>query len=250
MSALSTKNIFKAFDGIKAVNDLSLSFEKGKITSLIGPNGSGKSTVVNLLTGVKQIDEGKVMVGNTTIGHVLKTYRAAKYGIARTFQNIRVFEQMSVLDNILVALTERSLWRALFESHNELHLEKAEKILKRVELFEKKTAMANELSYGQRKLLEIARIMAMSERVENEADVLFFDEPFAGLFPEMMKLVSEILKELRAAGKAVVLIEHNMQIIRELSDFIYVIDAGKHLFQGKPEEVLENKEVIEAYLGY
>ena len=242
MPILETKNLRKHFDGVHAVDGLSLSFEKGKITSIIGPNGSGKSTLINLLTGMFPWSGGAVLVSGAKLSKIV-SHRVLAYGITRTFQDVRLFEQMPVLDNVLVVLTERNVLGSLFERHGDFHLKKAEEVLKRVGLWEKRRELAVNLSYGQRKLLEIARVLAM------DADIIFFDEPFAGLFPEMLKLVSEIMKELRDQGKTQILIEHNMDLIRELSDHVVVMDAGKLLAEGKPEEVLKNRSVVEAYLG-
>lgn len=249
MPTLSTKNLIKHFDGVYAVNKLSISFEAGKITSLIGPNGSGKSTLINVLTGIHKIDGGQIIISESTSLTKISPHEIPFYGMTRTFQDVKLFEQMPVLDNILVVLTERSIWKALFEKHTALHLTKAEEVLKKVGLWEKRNELAKNLSYGQRKLLEIARILAMIESGSGDIEILFFDEPFAGLFPEMVKVVVSVLKELRAHGKAVILVEHNMDLIRELSDHIYVLDSGELLAQGKPEEVLARKDVIEAYLG-
>jgi len=242
MPILETKNLRKHFDGVHAVDGLSLSFEKGKITSIIGPNGSGKSTLINLLTGMFPWSGGAVLVSGAKLSKIV-SHRVLAYGITRTFQDVRLFEQMPVLDNVLVVLTERNVLGSLFERHGDFHLKKAEEVLKRVGLWEKRRELAVNLSYGQRKLLEIARVLAM------DADIIFFDEPFAGLFPEMLKLVSEIMKELRDQGKTQILIEHNMDLIRELSNHVVVMDAGKLLAEGKPEEVLKNRAVVEAYLG-
>jgi ABC-type branched-subunit amino acid transport system ATPase component len=156
---------------------------------------------------------------------------------------VRLFEQMTVLDNILVVLTERPVARAFFEKHGEYHLGRAHDMLKRVGLWEKRGALARNLSYGQRKLLEIARALSMN------AQLYLFDEPFAGLFKEMVKTVVAVMKQLREEGKTVLLIEHNMELIRELSDWVIVMDSGKLLAEGKPTEVFSRKEVIEAYLG-
>lgn len=243
MSILEIKNIYKHFDGIKAVDHLSVSFLPGKITGLIGPNGSGKSTLINLLTGFVPYDSGIILIGETTKLSNIKPYEIATFDITRTFQDIKLFEQVSVLDNVLVVLTERSVWSALFETHKDYHVEKAKEVLEQVGLWEKRGELAVNLSYGQRKLLEIARAMAM------EAKIYFFDEPFAGLFPEMIKVVTRVMRELRDKGNTVVLVEHNMELIRQLSDYCVVIDAGKLLAEGKPEEVLSRKDVIEAYLG-
>ena len=240
---LQTQHLYKHFDGVKAVDHLSISFEKGKITGVIGPNGSGKSTLINLLTGFIPFDSGEVIIAHTHHFTKVKCSDVAGYGLTRTFQDVRLFEQMPVLDNVLVVLTERSVFGALFEKHGKFHLAKAEEVLTRVGLFEKRHALARNLSYGQRKLLEIARVLAMNP------EVIFFDEPFAGLFPEMRKVVVSVMQELKQQGKTQILVEHNMELIRELSDHCVVLDSGELLAEGKPSEVLAQREVIEAYLG-
>ena len=249
MSTLSTKNITKSFDGVCAVDKLSISFELGEITGIIGPNGSGKSTLINLLTGMISMDSGEVIIAGAQRLQKIKAHEVPVFGMTRTFQDVKLFEQMSVLDNILVVLTERSVWKSLFEKHGPFHLEKAEEVLRKVGLWEKRNELAKNLSYGQRKLLEISRVLAMIHSGVGDINVIFLDEPFAGLFPEMIKIVTKIMKELRNQGKAIVLVEHNIDLIRELSDHIYVLDSGELLEEGKPTEVLARKDVIEAYLG-
>jgi len=243
MKILETKNLTKRFDGVHAVDRLSISVEKGRITGIIGPNGSGKTTLVNLLSGMLPMDSGEIIVGETEKFTRILPHQVYFYGITRTFQNVRLFEQMTVLDNILVVLTERNVFSSLFEKHTEYHRKIAEEVLRKVGLWEKRNQLAVNLSYGQRKLLEIARTLAM------KADIYLFDEPFAGLFPEMRKIVTAIIQELKQENKTVILIEHDMGLIRELCDYIFVMDEGKLLAEGKPESVLEKKEVIEAYLG-
>lgn len=243
MTILETKNITKNFGGIHAVNDLSIGVEEGKVTGIIGPNGSGKTTLINLLSGMLQIDQGFIVISGSVKVKKVKSYMIADYGITRTFQDVRLFNQMTALDNILVVLTERNFWSALLEQHKDYHIDRAKDILKELDLWDKRGELAINLSYGQRKLLEIGRALAM------KSDVYLLDEPFAGLFPEMRKIVSGIIKKLRDENKAVVLIEHNMDIIRELSDYVFVMDEGKLLAEGDPNEVLDKKEVIEAYLG-
>ena len=242
MTILETKNLIKAFEGVRAVDDLSLAVNKGQIISIIGPNGSGKSTLVNVLSGMLAIDGGVVLVGGNKLEKIIP-YEVPGLGLTRTFQEVRLFEQMTVLDNIVVVLTERDVFESLFEQHTGEHLKKAESVLKVVGLLEKKDALARNLSYGQRKLLEVARVLAM------DSDVILLDEPFAGLFKEMIKVVVGIIKEMKSEGKTIILIEHNMDLIRELSDYVFVMDSGQLLAEGKPEEVLAKPEVIEAYLG-
>ncbi len=243
MSSLRIKNLHKHFGGVKAIDGVSFEIEKGSLVSLIGPNGSGKSTLVNLLTGVHAPTSGTLTVsGKAALSRVIP-FHLPDLGVTRTFQEVRVFEQMTVLDNVLVVLAPRSVLKALFHSRASLDQAKAEQVLKRVGLWEKRDALASKLSYGQRKLLEIARALLMN------ADVYLFDEPFAGLFPEMIKVIVGIIKELHAAGKTILLIEHNMALIRELSERVIVFDAGAVLADGAPDDVLARREVIEAYLG-
>jgi len=243
MAILKVTHFKKAFGGVKAVDDLSFEIEAGKITGLIGPNGSGKSTMINLLTGVISKDSGVLIISDDVTIQKIRPHDMYEYRMTRTFQNVRLFEQMSVLDNILVVLTKRNIWSALFETKTELYDDRAHDILKSVDLYDKRNEQAGNLSYGQRKLLEIGRAIAMN------ADVVLFDEPYAGLFPEMVKKVSKIITEMKAQGKAVVLIEHNMEIIRELCDYVVIMDAGKLLAMGEPEDVLSRNDVIKAYLG-
>jgi len=253
MNILETRKIAKHFDGVCAVDSLSIGFEKGKITGLIGPNGSGKSTLINLLTGVIQIGGGVFVVGNSKEIKRLLPHEIADYGITRTFQDVRLFEQMPVLDNILVVLTKRNVFSSLFDGyknlHKKFHLSRAEEVLTKVGLWEKRNELAKNLSYGQRKLLEIGRVLAMQSGFGDDSDIFFFDEPFAGLFPEMRKIVISVIQDLKQKGKTVILVEHNMDIIRELCDHIIVLDSGKLLAQGLPNEVLSRREVMDAYLG-
>lgn len=250
MNILETKKLDKHFGGVAAVNRLSISIERGKITGIVGPNGSGKTTLVNVLSGFFPITAGTVVIDGVELKKIGAS-NVSSYGITRTFQEVRLFNQMPVLDNILITLTERNVVGALFEKHNAFHLARAEELLKKVNLWEKRHEMAGNLSYGQRKLLEIARALAMTRSTGSgqACEVLLFDEPFAGLFPEMVKIVVAVLKELRTEGKTSVLIEHNMDLIRELSDHVIVMDGGELLAEGKPNEVLAEKKVIEAYLG-
>ena len=241
--AFQTKNLSKHFDGVKAVDGLSVDIEKGKITGIVGPNGSGKTTLINMLSGMIGIDDGMVVLNDALKLSKIKSYDIFAYGITRTFQDVRLFNQMTVLDNMLVVLTERNVFGSLFEKHNKYHLSKARDALEKVNLWEKRNELAVNLSYGQRKLLEIARA------ISTQAEIYLLDEPFAGLFPEIIKTISDIIRNLRQEGKTVILIEHNMELIRELCDYAIVMNSGKLLAQGKPGRSFKEKEVIEAYLG-
>ena len=166
-----------------------------------------------------------------------------KFGITRTFQDIKLFEQMTVLDNLLVVFSKKAVFDSFFQRQDKAAVELAEKTLTRVGLIDKKNDLAITLSYGQRKLLEISRAIVAN------GNIYLFDEPFAGLFPGMVDVVSSVIKELRDEGNIVILIEHNMNLIREMSDFVFVLNAGKLLAKGSPKSVLEDARVIESYLG-
>ena len=241
--ALETKAISKSFGAVRAVDELSISIFREWITCIVGPNGSGKSTLINLLSGMLPIDEGIVVIDTVGI-RVLKAHETPDHGITRTFQEVRLFDQISVWDNIMVGLTERRLFPSLLERTNPRHLEKAEQILRSVGMWEKRDAMAGDLSYGQRKLLEIGRVMAL------DVNIYLFDEPFAGLFPRMLERVKAILKEMRQQKRTVIFVSHNMDIVRELSDHIFVLDSGSLLAVGEVDEVLGRSTVIDAYLGH
>ena len=239
---IEISNLTKRFDGVTALNDLSLTLEEGKITGIVGPNGSGKTTLINLLSGFLPSDGGYVKFGRRKIRKI-RPHKVMSYGLTRTFQDVRLFNQMNVLDNILVVLTERDVYCSIRECHGPEHLDKTEEILREIGLWDKRDELAVNLSYGQRKLVEIGRALAM------DTSVMLFDEPFAGLFPGMEKKVMAILKKLRNEGRTLLLIEHDMDLIREMADYIFVLDSGELLAEGLPNEVLKDKRVIEAYLG-
>ncbi len=239
---LRTKEISKHFGAVKAVDRLSMSIFREWITCIVGPNGSGKSTLVNLLSGILPIDEGIVVIDGVGM-KVVRAHETPAHGITRTFQEVRLFDQISVWDNIMVVLTARGVFRALLQRGQPDREERAEDILKKVGMWEKRDSLAMDLSYGQRKLLEIGRAMAL------DVNIYLFDEPFAGLFPQMLERVKAILKDMREHGKTIIFVSHNMDIVRELSDHLFVLDAGALLGVGDVEEVLSRPEVIDAYLG-
>lgn len=241
--ALETKAISKSFGAVRAVDRLSISIFSEWITCIVGPNGSGKSTLINLLSGMLPIDEGIVIIDTVGI-RVLRAHETPDHGITRTFQEVRLFDQISVWDNIMVGLTERRLFPSLLERTKPRHEAKAEAILRSVGMWEKRDAMAGDLSYGQRKLLEIGRVMAL------DVKIYLFDEPFAGLFPRMLERVKAILKEMRQQKRTIIFVSHNMDIVRELSDHIFVLDSGALLAVGEVDEVLGRSDVIDAYLGH
>ena len=240
--ALETEEISKLFGAVRAVDELSISIPRKGMTSIVGPNGSGKSTLVNLLSGTLPLDGGLVIIDGTGL-RVVHAHETPAHGLTRTFQEVRLFDQISVLDNIIVVLTSRGVFPSLFERTKSEHREKARTILENVGMWDKRDSLAMELSYGQRKLLEIGRAMAMDVRT------YLFDEPFAGLFPQMLERVKDIMKLMREEGYTIIFISHNMDIVRELTDHLIVLDSGRLLTQGEVEEVLSSDEVIQAYLG-
>ena len=240
--AIQTVDISKLFAGVRAVDELSLSIPKEGMTSIIGPNGSGKSTLVNLLSGVLPLDGGMVIIDGVGL-RVVKAYENPEHSLTRTFQEVRLFEQITVWDNIMVVLTARGMLTAMLERVRPAHRQKAQEILETVGLWDKRREMAMNLSYGQRKLLEIGRAMALN------VQTYLFDEPFAGLFPRMLERVLSIMKVMRDDGYTIIFVSHNMDIVREMSDHLIVLDSGKLLIEGEVEDVLTREEVIEAYLG-
>ena len=240
--ALETEKISKHFAAVKAVDQLSISVLRGKIPSIVGPNGSGKSTLVNLLSGILPLDGGIVIIEGARFS-VVRAHETPGHGITRTFQEVRLFDQITVWDNIMVVLTQRSLFPAILERTKRSHTERAREILETVGMWEKRRSLAMDLSYGQRKLLEIGRAMAIN------VSIYLFDEPYAGLFPQMVERVKVIMKQMRDNGGTLIFISHNMAIVREISDYIIVMDSGQLLTEGEVSEALGRQEVIDAYLG-
>ena len=174
---------------------------------------------------------------------VVRASDAPGHGITRSFQEVRLFDQITVWDNIMVVLTQRRLLPSMIERTRSDYREKTREILQAVGMWEKRDSLAMDLSYGQRKLMEIGRAMAM------EVHTYLFDEPFAGLFPQMLERVKDIMKDMRDEGNALIFISHNMDIVREMADHIIVLDGGKLLMHGEVNDVLNREEVISAYLG-
>ena len=239
---LETSEISKHFGAVRAVDQLSISIPRTGMTSIVGPNGSGKSTLVNLLSGTLPLDGGIVIIDGVGL-RVVRAHETPEHGITRTFQEVRLFDQISVWDNIMVVLTERRPFRALMERGKPGYREKTQRILENVGMSEKRDSLAMDLSYGQRKLLEVGRAMAL------EVNTYLFDEPFAGLFPQMLERVKDIMRLMRDEGRSIIFVSHNMDIVRELTDHLIVLDSGRLLTEGEVEDVLSSEVVIEAYLG-
>ncbi|MCL1786263.1 MAG: ATP-binding cassette domain-containing protein [Alphaproteobacteria bacterium] len=242
MDAIKVNHLTKTFGGIKAVDGLSIAIPLGAATGIIGPNGSGKTTLMNLFTGILVPDCGEIIIGGKSFARIEPTtLRALK--IARTFQDGRLVGQMSATDNLLLAIAKTGIIGGLKEIGGAKYARRVDSVLKKIHLSEYRNAPAESLSYGQRKLLELGRAMIQ------DADIYLLDEPFTGLFPAVVEQVAGLLSELRARGKTIVIIEHNIELVRRLCDNIIVMDHGQLLAAGRPAAVLKNKKVQEAYLG-
>jgi len=244
---LRLENITKSFDGLKAIDSLNLKIEAGKVSSIIGPNGAGKTTLFNLICGYLYPDKGRIIYKDRDIT-MLNPWERATLGIGRLFQDIRVFKKLTLLENLMVTFNDGSEnpFMAIFGRRNgkeKNKIQTAIKCLEFVGLIDMKDRLAENLSWGQQKLLSLARLLC------GNFDLLLIDEPVSGINPDMVYVVLEKIRELKGLGKTIIVVEHDMEAVEAISDYIYFMDSGKIIVSGIPEEVLNNPEVIVTYTG-
>jgi len=251
VALLEVQRVSVSFEGIRALREVSFSVEAGQLFSLVGPNGAGKTTVFNVLSRICRQHSGAVRFDGRDISH-LGPHRVARAGIARTFQNLELFPGLSALDNILVGChlsVRSSLWESVLWTRSAARAEaeardRAERVIEFLELEAHRKVLVADLPYGVRKRIEIGRALALEPRL------LLLDEPAAGLNAEEMEELAFWLQEIRYQKQmTLLLVEHDMHFVMDLSDRVAVLDHGELIFEGRPEEVQSNERVIGAYLG-
>ncbi len=249
---LEVRNLRKTFGGLTAVNDVSLTVGAGEVVSVIGPNGAGKTTLFNCLTKFEIPEEGHVTLEGRDITH-LPTHAINEAGIARTFQQIRLFLNLTIMENVLIGMharTRTDLLGALLRPRWVIEEERAaeERVKEIVARFQNRLLprldqKASVLSYANRRRLEIARALASDPRL------LLLDEPAAGMNPHETQLVTDLIGQLRSEGYTIILIEHDMRVVMTISDRVVVMDHGAKIAEGTPREIQRNAQVLEAYMG-
>jgi len=249
-AALRCEGITKAFQGVHAVNGAAFDVPAEQITALIGPNGAGKTTLVNILSGAMTSDSGREFIGETEVTN-WPSYKIARLGLFRTFQLSRELGRLTVLENLLVAPAEQAgdslvnvLFRpALIRRQERAHAERALDVLDVYGLYRHRDTLARELSGGQKKLLEIARAVMASPTI------LLLDEPMAGVNPALIDLIGGYIVDLKERGVTVLMVEHNLNVVEQICDYVIVLAEGRTLATGRLSELRENTEVVKAYLG-
>jgi neutral amino acid transport system ATP-binding protein len=247
---IEVNNLKKSFGGLKAVDVESLVINDAELTSIIGPNGAGKTTFFDLISGFQSADSGKIVYKGKNISK-LQPYQIARLGMIRTFQLTKVFDRMTVLENLLFSASSvknDSLFRSLLSSNEQKNYEKdlneeANKVMAELNISHMAESYARELSGGQKKLLELAR------SIIHKPEVLLLDEPLAGVNPKLAEDILNLIQKLSDDGIVIIMVEHNIEAVMQISDRVVVLAEGSLIADGSPNEVRNNSEVIEAYLG-
>ena len=241
---LAVEAVSKRFGGLVALDSVSFEIRPRQVLGLIGPNGAGKSVLINVVTGIYRANSGFIRFAGRDITN-LPSHELGRLGIARSYQNIRLFRRMTVLENVLVASKRHLLrpFRSIFAGGRDRDISIARSMLERVNLTDKADYLASSLSYGEARRLEIARALS------GEPRLLFLDEPAAGMNERETSELADVIRAARQAVDAIVIIEHDVGFIRDLSDRLLVMESGRTITEGNPLEVLADPRVIEAYLG-
>lgn len=255
MTLLQTKRLTRYFGGLAAVSDVNLTIEENELVGLIGPNGAGKTTLFNLLTGVYEPSKGTIELqidGEMKSIGGMKAHRVSQLGLSRTFQNIRLFKNMKVFENVTLAMHNTHTYSLVssilrlpsyYKVEKEMY-DKAMELLQLVGLNEKRNEQAKNLSYGEQRRLEIARALATNPKL------VFLDEPAAGMNPQETQELTDLIRRIKQNYHVtILLIEHDMSLVMNICERIYVLDYGRMIACGTPEEIKHNPKVIEAYLG-
>jgi branched-chain amino acid transport system ATP-binding protein len=250
MDLIEVRNVSKSFGGLRAVSDLTFGLGKGKIKGIIGPNGAGKTTIFNLVSGILTMDSGEIFFKGTLLNR-LKPHQIAHLGLSRTFQTLQIFDNLTVIENVMVGLhtrTRSEIVQALFRlgqcrDEERYIFEKAYEALGMVNMESRASEMVAGLPFGDQKLVEVARALAA------DPEVIMLDEPVSGLNAQEIERLDGLIRRINAQGKTILLVEHNMRFVMNICEEVLVVNYGKRIAEGNPSQIVSNRDVINAYLG-